>query len=85
MTSKVLKTNWKQEMYKFPRNYRWTPHSTTGEAPAAIMFNKRNFRTRLPEIMVDLDDENIRENDHKIYDKYKVLCRQEIERTTMQT
>ena len=29
------------------------------------MFNKRNFRTRLPEITIKLDDEDIRKNDHK--------------------
>ena len=40
--------NWKQELYKFLRNYRATPHSTTGVPPAQALFGK-NIRTKLPE------------------------------------
>jgi hypothetical protein len=32
--------NWKQELYKFLRNYRATPHSTTGVPPAQALFGK---------------------------------------------
>ena len=39
---KVLRTtsNWKQEMYQFLRNYRATPHCTTGTAPATALFGR---------------------------------------------
>ncbi|XP_030850192.1 uncharacterized protein K02A2.6-like [Strongylocentrotus purpuratus] len=40
--------SWKQELYKFLRNYRATPHSTTGVPPATLLFG-RAVRTRLPE------------------------------------
>ncbi|XP_022094926.1 uncharacterized protein K02A2.6-like [Acanthaster planci] len=39
---------WKQALYKFLRNYRATPHATTGVAPATLLFG-RPLRTRLPE------------------------------------
>ena len=39
---------WKQALYKFLRNYRATPHATTGVAPATSLFG-RPLRTRLPE------------------------------------
>ncbi|KAI0210788.1 hypothetical protein LSAT2_004428 [Lamellibrachia satsuma] len=39
---------WKQEMYRFLRSYRATPHSSTGVSPATALFN-RNIKTTLPE------------------------------------
>ena len=42
---------WKQELYKFLRNYRATPHTTTGVPPATLLFG-RPVRTRLPEPVV---------------------------------
>ena len=46
---KVLNTtsNWKQQMYQFLRNYRATPHCTTGVAPATALFG-RPIRIKLP-------------------------------------
>jgi len=37
-TASVEDKNWKQELYRFLRNYRATPHSTTGAAPATLLF-----------------------------------------------
>ncbi|XP_020896027.1 uncharacterized protein K02A2.6 [Exaiptasia diaphana] len=39
---KVLRTstNWKQSMFSFLRNYRATPHCTTGVAPATALFGR---------------------------------------------
>ena len=71
MTSEVLKANWKQDMYKFLRKYRCTPHCTTSEAPADLMFNKRNFCTRLPEVPIKSDDEKIRLKDGQNKDRVK--------------
>ncbi|KAK3756277.1 hypothetical protein RRG08_066393 [Elysia crispata] len=50
---KVLKTShignkaFKQELYSFLRNYRQTPHSTTGQPPSLLMFG-RQTRSKLP-------------------------------------
>ena len=38
---------WRQEMYKCLRNYRATPHSSTGIAPATALFG-REMKTKLP-------------------------------------
>ncbi len=41
--------NWKQELFKFLRQYRATPHSTTGISPSMAL-NGRNLRTTLPQV-----------------------------------
>ena len=38
----------RQEVHRFLRCYRATPHGTTRLAPAELMFPGRKFRTRLP-------------------------------------
>ena len=65
MIAKVEKKNWKQELFTFLRSYRTTPHCTTGETPAGLLFGKRNFRTRIPEISVKIDDTEIRDRDRR--------------------
>ena len=40
--------NWKQELYKFLRQYRATPHSTTHVSPCEAL-NSRKLKTWLPE------------------------------------
>ena len=45
--------SWRQEMHKFLRNYRATPHVTTGKAPAEL----------LPEISQRKDDGEVRDRD----------------------
>lgn len=47
--AQVEKKAWKQELYRFLRNYRATPHSTTGVSPAEALFN-RKMKIKLPEI-----------------------------------
>ena len=42
--------NWKQQMHKLLLDYRSTQHSTTGIAPATVLFG-RSIGTRLPAIM----------------------------------
>ena len=44
-------THWKQDMYQFLRNYRATPHCTTGVAPATALFG-RPIRVKLPNHVV---------------------------------
>lgn len=41
--------NWKNELDIFLLNYRATAHSTTGKAPAVLLFG-RNIRTKLPSL-----------------------------------
>ena len=55
-TSNAEGKNWKQEIFKFLRNYRATPHTTTGRAPADLIFQKREFRVRLPQLAVKIAD-----------------------------
>ena len=46
-TALLDKGSWKQEMYRFLRHYRATPHSTTGKSPAELLFG-RKIKTDLP-------------------------------------
>ena len=57
-------------MYKFLRNYRATPHVTTGRAPAELLFGS-NIHVRLPEIIVPTDDDDLRISDHERKEKQK--------------
>ena len=41
--------NWKQELYKFLRQYRATPHSTTSVSPSEAL-NDRKLKTTIPEL-----------------------------------
>ena len=44
----INQQNWKQEMYKFLRQYRATPHPSTAQTPYRLLFN-REPRTKLPQ------------------------------------
>ena len=48
-TAQVGKGSWKQEIWKFLRHYRATPHSTTGLSPCELL-NGRKLRTEIPVI-----------------------------------
>ena len=61
-TATVERKNWKQEMHRFLRNYRATPHSTMRIPPALALFG-RPLRTKLPEITKKHPDKSIREQD----------------------
>ena len=82
---KVLRTtaHWKQDMYQFLRNYRATPHCTTGVAPATALFG-RPIRTKLPNPVVVTSGENhdpvaMRERD--AHQKLEIKTRAESRRT----
>ena len=51
---------WKQELFEFLRNYRATPHSSTGIAPATLL-NGYPMKTKLPELSFTRDDCDVRE------------------------
>ena len=48
-TLHIKQKNWKQGLYRFLRQYRATPHSTTAVAPVDAL-NNRYFRTQLPQL-----------------------------------
>ena len=78
---KVLRTattecrSWKQELYRFLRNYRATPHSTTGKPPATLLF-AYPMRTRLPEIPRKVNDQSVRERDQEQKSRMKTNAEQ---------
>ena len=53
---------WQKEFYEVLHNYRATRHSSTGRAPAEVLFGQ-NIRTKLPEFGGKQDDSEIREAD----------------------
>lgn len=69
-TATVEHKNWKQEMYRFLRNFRATPHTTTRVPPATALFG-RTLKTKLPELEKSLQDPAVEENDRKAKSKMK--------------
>ena len=78
---KVIRTataeclSWKQELYRFLRNYRATPHATTGKAPATLLF-AHPMRTRLPEVPREAKDHDLRERDQQQKSRMKANAEQ---------
>ncbi|MCG8432279.1 MAG: hypothetical protein MJA29_14065, partial [Candidatus Omnitrophica bacterium] len=66
---------WKQELQKFLRQYRATPHSTTNVSPFEALTG-RKMRTQLPQVTFEspLPDSDIRENDNKQKAKMKAYA-----------
>ena len=55
--------SWKQEIHTFLRNYRATPHGTTGLSTAVLLFG-RKINTKLPNLTNKTsNDYNVRVND----------------------
>lgn len=52
--------SWQDELNKFLRNYRSTPHGTTGQPPSVLMFN-RNNACRLPKLQNFIDQYDLAE------------------------
>ena len=59
----INKRNWKQEMFKFLRQYRSAPHTSTGLTPYALLFN-RNPWTKLPMIPIKTENTSLDEYVH---------------------
>ena len=78
-TTKEEKLNWRQELQRFLRAYRATPHSMTHMSPAALSFNGRKYKTRLPtpssKTVLVFDDE-VRKQDKFAKVKMKTLADQ---------
>ena len=65
--------DWKKDLYRFLLNYRATPHTTTGIAPAQLLFN-RKIKTKLPQYEVIDHSEiskQVRERDDQAKEKVK--------------
>ena len=68
--AKIEGKNYKQEIYKFLRHYRATPHTSTGKAPAEVLFN-RKFHVRLPEFQKPAHDPQLRQRNDDAKAKQK--------------
>ena len=54
----VESKNWKQELFRFLRQYRVTPHPTTGFSPYVLLFG-REPHTKIPHISVPISHESV--------------------------
>ena len=70
-SAKIDGKDWKQELYRFLRNYRVTPHQSTMKSPAKLMFPGRRFRNRLPQLKAKVGDEQVRKRDNLMNNKMK--------------
>ncbi|XP_022807438.1 uncharacterized protein K02A2.6-like [Stylophora pistillata] len=62
---------WKEELHEMLRNYRATPHSSTGKPPATVLFN-RPMRVKIPDIPSSKEDPaSIRHRDMLAKEKMK--------------
>ncbi|XP_037136291.1 uncharacterized protein K02A2.6-like [Syngnathus acus] len=61
---------WKQELYKFLRNYNATPHHTTNRPPAEVFYG-RPINIKLPSISHPPSDDDLRRTDGLKKDKMK--------------
>ena len=53
--------DWRQELNRFLRHYRATPHSTTGVTPSELL-NGRKLRTELPSVSKKKEDMSVTGN-----------------------
>ena len=62
---------WKEELHEMLRNYRATPHSSTGKPPATVLFN-RPMRVKIPDVPSSEEDPaSIRHRDMLAKEKMK--------------
>jgi hypothetical protein len=78
-TAIAKKGIWRQELMVFLRNYRATPHQTTGKPPAELMFPNRNFKTKVPTVKPVTPyhhDKEVRGYDQRKKTGNEEICRQ---------
>ncbi len=61
-TATVEGKSWQQELHKFLRNYRATPHQTTGTSPAELLFG-RPINIKLPALHSPVINDTLRQTD----------------------
>jgi hypothetical protein len=68
LTAIAEKKSWKQELFRFLRSYRATPHCSTKTSPGDLLF-AAGFRTRFPTLHPTKDvarnNDDVAENDYK--------------------
>ena len=69
-TARIQRFNWQQELNTFLRNYRAAPHATTGRSPAELMFSRKEYEVRLPQMPKLYSDKELREKDR--FAKFKM-------------
>ena len=62
---------WAEHLHRFLLNYWTTPHTTTGQTPATLLFNRKVWN-KLPQLMPKVSDKQLRETDHKAKAKAKM-------------
>ena len=62
--------DWKKEVRKYLVAYRSTPHTTTGESPAELLFG-RKMHTKLPERRKESIESEMRDRDGEMKAKAK--------------
>ena len=67
-TANLERKSWKQGMYQLRRNFRATPHTTTGNPPGTALFN-RAIKTKLPEYNEGQQASTLEANDHRVKKK----------------
>ena len=72
-TANLERKSWKQEMYRFLRNFRETHHTTTRIPPATAQFN-RAIKTKLPELNEGQQESTLKANDRKAKKKMKTYA-----------
>jgi len=51
-TTTTSRQNWRQELYRFLRSYRATPHPATGKSPASLLHCGREYNIQLPTLVL---------------------------------
>ena len=69
-TAAIQGKSWKQELFTFLRQYRATPHSTTGKSPSELL-NGRKLKSTLPWVQYDEVSPEIRHADATRKEKMK--------------
>lgn len=65
-TAQEEKLNWRQELHKFLPAYQVTPQSMTKKSLVSLLFNGREYQTRLPTTTnqtILVQDKEVRKND----------------------
>lgn len=69
-TSMAQGKSWKQELWTFLKQYRATPHSSTGIVPAEALYG-RNIETEIPSMLKTHPEKDLREKDEEFKRKMK--------------
>ena len=79
--AKASGRNWNQDIFQFLRNYRATPHTTTGQPPADLLFG-RPIAVKLPTTTPKMKDQQLRQRDRDRKQKCKEAADQRLHTKT---